>query len=688
MGNAAASSSDLFEAVKQCDLRRVLEARGYTFNHEGKTAIRDERTPSCQVGGRAAHRWHDFGTQEGGDLIDFLQVAEGLTLEQAREEAASILGVTYHGGSGLDRIKVDGQPAKPAGSPSPAARKTTSAQTPVSAPEQPDLEHFDDVVEQAHEALIMGLTPEAQAARAYLASRGLDLDAEDHSSLRTARVGVIDESVTLPASMSRYQFQGRIILPYFDQEGRAVFLNARAAADVDQAQRYRKPSDAQQTVPFNRPSLRGGDHLILVEGELDALALTQALGPDTPVLASGGGRFRDDHLQPLAKRYPLVFLCFDNDKAGEANADAARKTLEAAGAAALPLHLPGDCKDASEALAASGAALGAILRRQIDQALGKNDSAYIITTFLEELLRRHERPFPAYTTGMANVDRLLGGGYHEGLHIIGGITGGGKTSFAVRLALTNALAGRHVIYASYEQSKHELWSRLAAGVTRLPYEALKRGTYHDRDGRYPASDLIQVDPAWPDLLQAAERIRVIEAGDALSRRGGEASIEAMQKLAERIKRDTGVPPLLVVDYLQRVPAPELHGRDIRERVAHVAGMLQVAIAREVGSPVVALSSLNRDGYGKGGEASIGAKLSALKESGEVEYTAYTVGLLSRFKEGDEPRDLVPGPLDKWKPVLFDLVKNREGETAQVYAKWTPQGDKWAEHVSLADKVNW
>ena len=72
------NTSELFEAVRSCDLRSILEAAGYTFKpgREGfltENPTRDERTSSIRVRLDAPHRWHDFGADRGGDLIDFLQ---------------------------------------------------------------------------------------------------------------------------------------------------------------------------------------------------------------------------------------------------------------------------------------------------------------------------------------------------------------------------------------------------------------------------------------------------------------------------------------------------------------------------------------------------------------------------------------------------------------------------------------
>lgn len=312
-----------------------------------------------------------------------------------------------------------------------------------------------------------------------------------------------------------------------------------------------------------------------------------------------------------------------------------------------------------------------------EEPVGPGDLERLRTTFLEELDRRHERPWSAYATGLQPLDNILDGGFHEGLHVLAGITGGGKTSLALRIALRNASEGRSVIYASFEQSKHELWSRLAAASSAIPYSALKRGTYREASGeRIPAAYLLAQHTSWQKLLAASEHLHVLEAGDAFSKHESASSVEEMQALAKRLKRDTGVPPLVIVDYLQRMPA-EKGGREVRERVDYATGLLQVAIAREVGSPVLALSSLNRASYSYNGKTTPEQRLASLKESGGIEYSAYTVTLLHAYRPGDEPAGHVPGPSDRWRPVELAVVKNREGRTGDVLARWTPVGDQWS-----------
>src|SRR5699024_1661453 len=122
----------------------------------------------------------------------------------------------------------------------------------------------------------------------------------------------------------------------------------------------------------------------------------------------------------------------------------------------------------------------------------------------------------------------------------------------------------------------------------------------------------------------------VEGGDALSRQQGTWSVESLARAAEEAAEVHGAPPLIIVDYLQRVPVPEeLRIRDVRERVGAVAGMLQTMLARDLAAPVLALSSVGRASYNPEGfsKKPLEERLQAFKEAGELEYTSYTSLLL-------------------------------------------------------------
>lgn len=67
------------------------------------------------------------------------------------------------------------------------------------------------------------------------------------------------------------------------------------------------------------------------------------------------------------------------------------------------------------------------------------------------------------------------------------------------MALHNALEGRPVIYASYEQSRLELWGRIASRLTSVPFGAIKRGIYDNFGQKLLTSSQLKASEGWEQL---------------------------------------------------------------------------------------------------------------------------------------------------------------------------------------------
>jgi replicative DNA helicase len=106
--------------------------------------------------------------------------------------------------------------------------------------------------------------------------------------------------------------------------------------------------------------------------------------------------------------------------------------------------------------------------------------------------------------------------------------------------------------------------------------------------------------------------------------------------------------LLVLDYIQLVQG---QGRDIRERVSHVANVLRV-IAKEEGIALIVLSQLSRPG-----DINERPTMLKLRESGDIEANAHTVLLLYQ-----------PIDTDTAQPTGYDEIiigKQRNGPLSTI-----------------------
>jgi replicative DNA helicase len=265
---------------------------------------------------------------------------------------------------------------------------------------------------------------------------------------------------------------------------------------------------------------------------------------------------------------------------------------------------------------------------------------------LPGLRRIHARvkagKYPGIATGLKGFDEQTGG-LQSGVHILAAAAGVGKTTLALQVARSAARAGAAVLYLAFDEAGDRLALKLAAGCAGLKATKYLRG---------------QGDPA--DIEQAIEAHRQV-----LSRirpYTGPANIGAsdVQAMIQEAMAETGATEgLVVVDYVQAWAA-RLHGlTDFRMAVTQLIGDLrQVAIG--AGVPVLAIAAQNRIGQGQ-------AKLSSLRESSDLEYTADTVCFLS-----DD------GAADVRRRVTLACMKNRWGPRFDVSLVFDAEAGVFAE----------
>src|SRR5829696_10303579 len=132
---------------------RVALRRAGATRYEGLCPFNDERTPSFGIN-PAKKRFHCFGCGEGGDAFEFVQLTEGVEFKGALEFLADRYGVQ------LEVVEED----------------------PAAAERDRLLELLERTA--AWYVRVLWEAKEAEPARAYLASRGLE-----EGPLREFRVG-------------------------------------------------------------------------------------------------------------------------------------------------------------------------------------------------------------------------------------------------------------------------------------------------------------------------------------------------------------------------------------------------------------------------------------------------------------------------------------------------------------------
>lgn len=222
----------------------------------------------------------------------------------------------------------------------------------------------------------------------------------------------------------------------------------------------------------------------------------------------------------------------------------------------------------------------------------------------DESMRQGLSPAAAvWPSGFDALDRALGGGFRSGeLVLVAGAQGQGKTTFVVQALRSAARAGRTAVLFSYEHEASSLLERLlaleAAELAESPGLAPGvhgvRRALEEAQGR-PSSmrDVMSLLPygrgALVALEEYSERLSVHESNPG-------TDLAAIEAVINEVTAATGEPPIVAIDYLQKVPVP-VPG-DEEERVAIIAEALK-DLALEARCPIIAVSAAETESLASG-----------------------------------------------------------------------------------------
>lgn len=251
-------------------------------------------------------------------------------------------------------------------------------------------------------------------------------------------------------------------------------------------------------------------------------------------------------------------------------------------------------------------------------------------------------PSPGYKTGFGYLEEIIRGGLTPGLYVIAAPPSAGKTTFAKQLADQVAeLNDAPVLFFSYEQSADELRIKSLARISKLIREPVINEDI--KEGKTPD----RIEKAAREYKRFARWIKVIEGDRYLT-------VDKIRLLAGREKQLTGKAPLLVIDYLQIIPVAD-SGKDKRVEIDYLVSDLR-RIAREIGTPVIAISAMSRAEYTT-------ARMTGFKESGGIEYGADIAAILT--VEGETGAD---------RAVKLNIIKNRTGRRGFVEMQYAMNYD--------------
>src|SRR5437660_4256548 len=263
--------------------------------------------------------------------------------------------------------------------------------------------------------------------------------------------------------------------------------------------------------------------------------------------------------------------------------------------------------------------------------------ATALTTAVDMAARAYQRDgkLSGLATGLADMDRMMGGLQHSDLVILAGRPGMGKTSLATNIAYniakawrgevrpdgrTESVNGGIVGFFSLEMSAPQLANRIISEQTNIPSHRILRG---------------EIDPS--DFDRIAQVAREMETIPLYIDETGGLSIAQLAARARRLKRQRGL-DVLVIDYIQLLQGSSHRAQQGRvQEVTEITTGLK-ALAKELNVPILALSQLSRQVESRDDKR---PQLSDLRESGSIEQDADVVLFVFReeyYLANKKPRE--------------------------------------------------
>ncbi|MEZ5893684.1 MAG: replicative DNA helicase [Parvularculaceae bacterium] len=259
------------------------------------------------------------------------------------------------------------------------------------------------------------------------------------------------------------------------------------------------------------------------------------------------------------------------------------------------------------------------------------------------------------STGLRDLDRMMGGLHPSDLIILAGRPSMGKSSLGVNIGVNVAkeyraekqadgtiktVEGGVVGLFSLEMSAEQIATRIISDFAKVPSEKIRRGEVDQEqfDRIYHASRDLEKLPLFIDDT-------------------GGLSIAQVAARARRLKRQHGL-DLLIIDYIQLLSGSGKRSDNRVQEMTEISQGLKV-LAKELNVPIIGLAQLSRQVESREDKR---PQLSDLRESGSIEQDADVVLFVFREKyylSRAEPRE---GTEDhaKWLARLAEV-----GDTAEV-----------------------
>ena len=244
-------------------------------------------------------------------------------------------------------------------------------------------------------------------------------------------------------------------------------------------------------------------------------------------------------------------------------------------------------------------------------------SSYSPNDYLEScaLEKDQEEHYFHVNTGFLNFDKNLHGGLSRGLHVLGAISGLGKTTISIQIAEQIAKSGQDVLFFSLEMSRCELRNKC---LKRNLFDLFGIDAFAGNKAKEDSFQIYCFASAMEKYSLAAKHLYIFED----EYKNQPISANLIKEISKKHKEITGNTPVVFVDYLQ-VLSPICNRTTDKQNVDDSVRILR-KISRELNTVVFAISSFNRDNYKEP------VNISSFKETGSIEYSAdYLYGMQIR-----------------------------------------------------------
>jgi replicative DNA helicase len=261
---------------------------------------------------------------------------------------------------------------------------------------------------------------------------------------------------------------------------------------------------------------------------------------------------------------------------------------------------------------------------------------------------KSKRPAIGYETPWPVLTQILCGIEKGQMLVVAGRPSAGKTTLEGEIARWLCMKGMRVGRASMDTSRKQLLQRMLAREAGVSLPKLKQGF------------------ARHDQLERVREARPVIARLDMAFNDRDRDVDAVCTWARAQRMRFGL-DVLTLDYAQQYQAARLgwQAQNPVQRVTYISGQLK-SLAVELDIPVVVLSQLSRSVETEGRES---PEMHDLRDSGAVEQDADKILMLavSKWKRKEMEED-DPDATKHKRPVLFDVVKHKNGETGRL-AMW-------------------